>query len=284
MLSFKEKIDLVKKLKREKLDLSEIDKYLEYLKNKSLVKPVFKKIIISLIELDVEISSLYDTISDEDWNDIISEFETPIEKPLYGLIRDKIRIFISAYIKIDQIIENINCNLLLDCLSLIPLSKTNTVQFLFFRLALQKSRPVLYFLFENVKSNPIVYIPYFTSFVTRCKINNKNAILQFIKYVEELKIGTGLNFVLAAQGLIYICCFHREYIEKCSHIFDKIFKNNIYIYMNENIIEIFCSITKYEYKFFKSFDNFSLFYFPFDKSLFDQVHELYSEKYREFKK
>ena len=143
MLTFKDKIELLKKIKKEKIDLSDIDKYIEYLKQKSLVEPIFKKIITFLIDLDVEINSIYESISEEDWDDIMFEYDTPIEKPLYGLIKEKTRIFIDAYRKIDQIITKLNVNFLLDCFSLIPLCKSNSVQFLFFRLGCYKPRPVL---------------------------------------------------------------------------------------------------------------------------------------------
>ncbi|KAK6090792.1 hypothetical protein P3W45_000037 [Vairimorpha bombi] len=284
MLSFKEKIELVRNLDNAKIDLANIDKYLEYLKYKSLVSLLFKKIIESLIDLDVDIISIYDSISEEDWSDIVTEYETPIEKPLYGVIRDKIRTFIAAYKKIDDILLNINVNILLECLGTIPLNKTGSVQFLFFRLGCAKACPVLCFLFENLKNNPIVYIPYFTSFVTRCKVDSHNAILAYIKYCEELKANNGLKYILASQGLMYICCFKPDYIKLCKNVCDQVFSNNIYMYMNPMVVETFCSFSSYKFKCFKSFDNFSLYYFPFDKSIFEKIHDLYADKYIEFQK
>lgn len=282
MLSFKEKIELIKKLNTEKMNLSEIDKYMEYLNHKSLVNPFFKSLINLLIELDVDIISIYDSISEEDWSDIVTEYETPIEKPLHGVVRDKIRTFILAYKKIDEFLLNININVLLECLSKIPLNKTGSIQFLFFRLGCVKTRPVLYFFLENIKTNPIVYIPYFSSFVARCDVDSHDAILSYISYCEGLKPNTGLKYILAAQGLIYICCFKPKYVELSRNVCDQVFLKNIYMYMNPKVVEIFCGFTDYKFKWFKSFDNFSLFYFPFDKSIFEKIHEIYADKYIEF--
>ena len=284
MLTFKKKIELIKNLKTDTINLSNIDKYIEYMNHKIITKPIFKKIIFTLIDLDVYISSIYDSISEEDWNDIIISYDTPIDNPLYGIIREKIQLFIVIYEKVDGYIKNIKTSVLLDCFSKIPFYKTSTIQFLFFRLGLIRPKAVLYFFLENIKSNPIVYIPFFTSFVARCDIASYDAIYEYVDYVKQLKKGTSLNYVLATQGLLYICCFKRDIINKCVEIFNYVFNNDIYKLMNSFLVETFCELFDYKFKNFESLENFSLYTFPFDKSIFQKIRNLYKDKYIEFKK
>lgn len=284
MITFKQKIELLKNLKTDTIDMSNIDKYIEFMNYKTITKPILQKVIYTLIDLDVYISSIYDSISEEDWNDIITAYDTPIDNPLYGLIREKIQIFLVIYEKTDNYIKNIKTGVLLDCFSKIPFNKTSTTQFLFFRLGLIRPKAVLLYFFENVKIKPIVYIPFFTSFIARCDIPNFEVICEYIDYVKQLKKGTSLNYVLATQGLLYICCFKREIFFKCVEIIDYVFKNDVYKLMNSFLVETFCELFEYKFKSFKSLENFALYNFPFDKSIFPKIRNLYKDKYIEFKK
>ncbi|KAF9761742.1 hypothetical protein NGRA_2416 [Nosema granulosis] len=282
MISFKNKIQILKTLKTESLDLSEIDKYLGLLECKSLAAPVLDKLIETLIDLDVQMTAIYETVEEEDWQDIISDYATPIEKQTYRTVRENIKLFVASYTALEEITPKLDLNILFAALSKVPLCKTSTLQFLFFSIAIYKPTPVLCFFLDNIKDKPCVYVPYFVSFVCRISKDCSKAIESYIKWVRSLKKGKNLIYVQATQGLMYLCCFKKEYIAPCSDIFNGVFRENIYSLMNPNVVEKFCSLTPYEFKLFRSLENVSLYFFPFDKSILDTIHELYEDFYVEF--
>lgn len=282
MISFKNKIQILKTLKTENLDLSEVDKYLDLLKYKSLAAPVLDKLIESLVDLDVQMTAIYESVSDEDWLDIVSDYDTPIDKQAYCTVRENVKVFVSTYRSLEEIIPQMDLNILFSSLSKIPLCKTSSLQFLFFSIALYKPNPVLYFFLDNIKAKPCVYVPYFVSFVCRLDKDSSKAITKYIEWVRTLRKGKNLTYVQATQGLMYLCCFKKEYIEECRDIFQFVFDKNIYALMNSNVVEMFCSLTEYEFKYFRSLENLSLYFFPFDKSILESIHELYEDDYVEF--
>lgn len=282
MISFKNKIQILKTLKTEHLDLSEVDKYLDLLKCKSLTSPVLDKIIESLIDLDVQMTAIYESVTDEDWLDITSDYDTPIDKQDYCTVRENIKLFVSTYKALEEIMTQLDLNILFSSLKKIPLCKTSSLQFLFFSIALYKPNPVLHFFLDNIKDKPCVYIPYFVSLVCRLSKDTSKAIQKYIEWVRTLKKGKNLTYVQATQGLMYLSCFKKEYIEECRDIFHYVFSGNIYTLMNPNVVEKFCTLSPYDFKYFRSLENVSLYFFPFDKSILETIHELYEDDYVEF--
>ncbi|EOB13670.1 hypothetical protein NBO_64g0051 [Nosema bombycis CQ1] len=291
MISFKDKIQILRTLKTDDLDLTEVTKYLDLLKYKSLAGVVLDKHLDALTDIDTQMTAVYLSISDEEWIDLISDYDTPIEKPIqkpsYSFVRNNLKIFINAYKALDQVIPDLDLNILFNSLSKVLYCRTTSLQFLFFSVAKHKPNAVLHFLLDGVTSNPSVYIPYFVSFVSRFKFDCSKFIEKYCKWIRNLYKKSNfktksLLHIQATQGLIYICCFRREFIEKVKDLLDFIFSENICSFMNSNVVEVFCSLSGYKCNNFKSLDNHVLDLFPFDKSILQPIHELYEDYYVEF--
>lgn len=279
MLTFKEKIELLENLKNAKLESSLLEKYSDYLTNKALAGPILRKLVSSLIDLDISITAEYECLTDQEWETITSNYDTPLELEPYSTLRDNVKMFLSAYKIIEAKVEHIDVNVLLDVLKLVVFSKTSNIQFLFFKLAICKPDPVLYFLLENLKVSPHLYVPYFASLVARCNIDSSKAVSYYIDYIRSIEKSEDFRYILFCQGLMYICCFRKEHIDMCKDIVNNIFEKHLYRYMNETVVEVFCKTFGFNTKHMNSLDNCALYYFPFDLSLFDAINDMYEDYY-----
>lgn len=286
MLTYKEKLEFLKSLERAPVDLALTGRTINYAHDKSLRKPVLSGLLGELTNLDAYISVMYGVLSQEEWDEVISEYETPIESD-HARLREKIRIFLSAYNHLDKHICSFGTEEVLNVFETSLLSRTRNVQFLLFKLCCECPHAVFKFLFKLSHSNPLVFLPYLSSLIVRCGVDEElktRCIRAYINHIKLLKRSNNIQFVLSCQCILYISCFRRHVVSEAKELIDWMFASGFAGYMNKRVVEMFCELFGYECKAFFSYDHECLYFFPFDPPVFDEIADLVSASYIHFEK
>lgn len=285
MLTYKEKLELLESLKRTPVDLTLTDRTINYAHDNVLRRPVLSSLLSELTNLDAYISVMNGMLGQEEWDEVVSDYETPIEGD-YAKLREKIRIFVSAYNHLDKVICSFRVEDVLNIFRTSLLSKTKSVQFLLFKLCCKYPQAVFRFLFKLSCSNPMVFLPYLSSLMVRCRVDEElkiQCIRAYTKYLKSLKRTTTVQFVILCQCLLYISCFRRDIVTGEKDLIDWIFSSGLAKYMNKHIVGMFCELFGYECDTFSSYEHDCLYFFPFDLPIFSEIYELISDSYIHFK-
>jgi hypothetical protein len=286
MLTYEKKLEFLEKLKSAPIDLASAETTINYACDDVLAKPVLSSIVKELTDLDAHISVMHELLSPEEWEEIVADYDTPIEGE-NGKLRVKIKSFLSVYKHMDRCIHSFKVEDALDVLKTAMLSRTRNVQFLLFTLCLRQPQPVFRFLFRILSSNPTAYLPYLASLIVRCRVDEgvrRQCILAYVSYVRSLKRGNSVQYVMACQFFLYIACFRHEVLGDGADVIEHVFSSGLARHMNRTIVDIFCGLFGYECKLFFSYDHDGLYYFPFDRPILQGVADLIIDSYIEFQR
>lgn len=285
-LTYKERLEFLESLKKTPIDLAVADRMVLYARDRALMRPTLLSLVKELTNLDAYISVMHGILTQDEWDEAISDYDTPIEGSHAGL-REKIKMFLFGYENLSDAIHDFKIDEVLKAFEVSLLSKTRNIQFLLFRLCCRNPQAVFGFLFKLTYKNPTVYLPYLSSLIVRCRIDEgvKSGYIQdYLSYVRSLSRSRSILYVSACQCLLYISCFRREIFMAAKDVIDQIFDSGIARYMNRNVVEMFCDLFGYECKMFSSYDHDCLYFFPFDLPILEKVGDGAHESYVHFRR
>ncbi|AFM98970.1 hypothetical protein EHEL_090750 [Encephalitozoon hellem ATCC 50504] len=283
-LTYKERLEFLESLKKTPIDLAVADRMVLYAHDRTLMRPTLLSLVKELTNLDAYISVMHGILTQDEWDEVISDYDTPIEGS-HANLREKIKMFLFAYENLSDAIHDFNIDEVLKAFEVSLLSRTRNVQFLLFKLCCRNPQAVFGFLFKLARKNPTVYLPYLSSLIVRCKVDGElksTYIRDYISYVKSLSRAHSILSVAACQCLLYIACFRREVAVAARDIIEWVFDSGIARYMNRNVVEMFCELFGYECKVFSSYDNDCLYFFPFDLPILEKIGEGIHEFYIHF--
>lgn len=285
MLTYKEKLEFLESLRQSPIDLATADRTIGYARDNVLRRPVVEGLLRELTNLDAYISVMHSLLSDEEWAEVVSGYDTPIEGS-HASLKEKIRVFLSAYGHLDRAICSFKTEEVLNVFRTSLLSNTKNVQFLLFRLCSRHPQTVFNFLFRLSQTNQGVFLPYLSSLIVRCRVDEDlkmRCVRGFIRHLRKLPRTRNLQCVSAHQSLLYICCFRKEAAAEARDVIDWVFGSGLARCMNRDIVDNFCRMFGYECKTFASYENSCLYFFPFDAPIFGEISNLVSDSYIHFK-
>ncbi|KAF7683857.1 hypothetical protein TCON_0942 [Astathelohania contejeani] len=297
-ISAKEKLALAEKLKE--YTLAEVDTMLQYVNVAGLNQLVLDRIFYLFIELDNRISTLYDIITPEEWNSVVTSYATPLEDDSLVSLKEDVRLYTQAFRKFITHLASLDFeNIIYFFEKYVLVSRCRHTQFIIFTLC-QQNPPLLFgYLISQIKSKignrlSLNYITYFVSLLVRCKMEDSNfnlCIRHVLNITSKIKSNTNALFILCAQSLIYICCFHpRIHTEMIGDISVKdfiteLFRKDVVGLMNPNVINQYCGLYNIEYgNAFIKYDCDLLYFFPFDPPVIDSIKNIYKNSYVEFRR
>ncbi|KMV65441.1 hypothetical protein M970_090790 [Encephalitozoon cuniculi EcunIII-L] len=285
-LTYKERLEFLESLKKAPVDLAVADRMVLYARDRVLARPTLLSLVRELTNLDAYISVMYGVLTQDEWDEAVSDYDTPIEGD-HAKLREKIRTFLFAYEHLDNAIYDFKIDEVLRAFETSLLSRTRNIQFLLFKLCCRNPQAVFGFLFELARKNPTVFLPYLSSLIVRCKTAEDLKtmyIRNFLAYIRSLSRSPSIQSVVAYQCFLYICCFRREVVVDAKDVIDWIFVSGMAGRMNRNVVEMFCGLFGYEWKVFSSYDHDCLYFFPFDLPILDEVANTIHEFYIHFKR
>ncbi|ADM12203.1 uncharacterized protein Eint_090740 [Encephalitozoon intestinalis ATCC 50506] len=280
-LTYKERLEFLESLRKAPIDLSVADRMVLYAHDRTLMRPTIQSLVRELTNLDAYISVMHGILTQDEWDEVVSDYDTPIEGG-HAKLREKIKLFLFAYENLDNAIYDFKIDEVFKAFETSMLSRTRNIQFLLFKLCHRNPQAVFGFLLELVRKNPIAFLPYLSSLIVRCKVDEglKAMYVQdYQAYVRSYGKSLSIQSVAAHQCLLYISCFRRESVADAKDIIERIFSSGMARYMNKNVVEMFCELFDYECKEFSSHDHDCLYFFPFDLPILEEVagsiHEFY---------
>ncbi|ELQ75338.1 hypothetical protein THOM_1724 [Trachipleistophora hominis] len=242
-LSNKEKIAILENTKDLFANINSVCDCVELLYDPVLRKSLLVRIVDFMVEIDVNIASEYDSLSEEDWNEIDSMYPTPISSDKNKTLREQIQTFTNIFLKLDSFFKNVEVEGVFNVFEkYVFTSKTRYMQFLMYNM---NTEDVLVYFLSALKRNHMLsahYIAYFSSFLVRRRMDEslvQKAIACFFKYFKDLK--NRFLYLSSAQYFLYILCFKQTYIEIYASFIDTLFKGDV-MYLNRNIVNVFCSV------------------------------------------
>ncbi|KAM0672662.1 hypothetical protein OCOL_000394 [Ordospora colligata] len=285
-LTYRERLEFLEELKRGAIDLTAVDRMVGYAEDRLLTKPVLLSLVKELTRLDAYISVMHGILEQDEWDEVLSEYDTPIEGE-HAKLREAVRVFLFAYERLERVVYEFETEEILDAFRKPLASKTLNVQFLLFRVCSVKPLSVFKFLFELVDENPTVFIPYLSSLAVRCKFDEeikKCIVDEYVNYVRGLKRNASIHVVVACQCLLYMSCFMKRIVCEARDEITWMFSSGLVGCMNKNVVKMFCEIYGYECKVFRSYDYDCLYFFPFDMPVLNEVYESVDELYIHFER
>ncbi|KAH9410812.1 hypothetical protein HK407_10g15780 [Ordospora pajunii] len=285
-LTYRERLEFLEGLKRGPIDLAAVDRMVACVRDRLLARPALLSLVKELTRLDAYISVMHGILEQDEWDEVVSEYDTPIEGE-HAKLREAVRVFLFAYGRLDRVICEFGTEDVLDAFRKPLVSKTLNVQFLLFRVCSVKPLSVFKFLFEMVDENPTVFLPYLSSLVVRCKFDEevkRGVVDEYVRYVKGLKRTKSIQVVLACQCLLYMSCFMRKIVCDARDEIEWMFSLGVVACMNKNVVRMFCEMYGYECKVFCSYDYDCLYFFPFDVPVLSEVYESVDELYIHFER
>lgn len=294
--TYKQKLEILDSLSKQIFDSNRINEYLKLSQSKDLQKPILKRIIEYIIEIDTFISASYEIISEEDWEQICLFCDTPGGSPtcfdaeiaLDGKesskeIKEKLEFLNLYFLPIFKSLETMKIETILDVLSPIFKIKTRNVQFLLFLLAKTYPSQVFGFLIAKLKKDPKNFSPFFASLLVRMKLNpefKKKCYNAYFRHISVLKPSKSINYLVQAQNFLYIHCFKGFRIDdSSSKIVKMLFNDGYACLMNKNVAIKFTETHNEKIPAFFSYKNDCLFSFPFDLPISRTIADMIREDY-----
>lgn len=255
---------------------------IRYKKIRHYYLPVF---ISALCYLDSEIYIEYETTDEENWKEVQSDYNTPLENNELINLRKDIQSFSSAYIELRRFIRNIKMDSIFKCFDefIIP-STTRNIQFLLFDLCDRDYDSVFKYLINKIQYSNMssFYIPILSTLLVRYKNINeedKEIILKWLyKYVKKYKTLINIQFFLYVIIFFHKKDFIKKYLNFC---------DNLYFNFGNKINKVVCSMyanifsKKDIYSVIRSEDDL-LKLFPFDSPIINKIQDIYINSYVEF--
>lgn len=266
MLTCREKVEILKNFQADPTDTKLANIIINCSQSKILSRTILQAIISKLTELDVYISVMYNVVSEETWEAVTSEYDTPLESG-YSQLKVDIRTFLDLYNYVEDNISKFSFGDILDVFKSSLTTEVKNMQFILFKLCKDHPQEVMKDLFNAMVKDPISFIPVVVSLLVRCNFDEKIKIRccnAYFAYLNTLKPSESLHFILACQSFLYILCFKKEMFKKYKSFVDLLFSKGIPKYMNKQVVDVFCDIFGYTWNNYLSFKNDCLNAFVFD--------------------
>lgn len=304
--SLKEKIEILKSLQESTLDPSKLHDYFKYTSVPGLSVPILKKVLEYLTDLDSQISASYETLSDEDWERIVSGESGILDKNFE--VKTKIDCFEMHFRSFYEILMNSDTSSTLDVLSPLFRVRTKNIQFLVFLVAKHNPRAVFGYLLSNLKKSPLIYSPFFNSLLVRLNFDfeiKQKCLMALFRYCSECKPSSSIQYLLLIQGLLYILCFKefsREALKASTLEYDggdekhtsticfgriwtlvrKAEEMRLFAYLNRDVVSRFCEIYGLKEPAYHAPKNGLFSFFPFDLPVIPGIKKLIENDYISF--
>lgn len=289
MVSLKQKIEILESLDKVPFNYDRIPEYLEHTQIPEMAKPILKNILTKLTLLDTQITASYELTSEDDWQALFSNYETPLSQASLE-IKHKIDLLSINFLKIFDELKKHSIEPVLDILSCIFKNKTRNIQFLLFKMAIMHPNAIFGYLISKAKKDPQIYVPFYCSLLVRLKFDEDLKIRcfsAFFKLISGLKMSKNIDYIVISQYLLYILCFNKDQLSKnvaIKDFVDRIFKSGLTSLMNRMVVDNFCDIFGYKCAVFHSFKNECLYFFPFDMPICKNIQDAIADEYVCFKK
>lgn len=276
MLTLKEKVEVLKILEQVPFEESRIAELLEWSKENDLKKPILKRILEYLINLDCEISAFYETADDDLWETLNND-ENIIGE--HFELKEKITSFSKYFVMYSEALDENNISFVLDILSPLFKVKSRNLQFLLFIQAKKHPTQVFAYLISKMKKFPSVFVPFFCSLLVRLKTEESSlkskCLSAYRKYILSLNPSNSISFLVVLQGLLYIHCFKEfsmtleaeQLIKKCNDL-------NLLALLNKDVVLKYASMFEIKEPTFASFSNDCFYRFPFDQPIVTNIDNL----------
>lgn len=298
--TYLQKLEILKSLNNSIFDFKRIEELLKYTVYKDMEKPIMKKVIEQLIELDTFISASHEILSDEDWEQICISCDTPGASPSYQHpeeifenkenskeIKEKLEFLNLYFLPVLKCLEKMKIELALEILTPLFRIKTRNIQFLLFFLAKKSPSQVFGFLISRLKKDPKTYAPFFGSLLVRLDLDSDfkmKCYQAFLKHFLGVSPNKSINYVVLAQSFLYIHCFKDfKLSDSSSKIVKMIFSEGYASLMNKNVILKFSEFYDEVIPAFYSLKNECLYSFPFDIPISRAVADIIQDSYVLFK-
>lgn len=293
-LTAKEKIAILKSLEDPNLDPSKIQEYLKYLEIPSLSTPILKKFLDFLINLDSQISAFYETLSEEDWENVISpncsvldsnfDLKTKIDcfemhfKSFYTSLKD-----LNSQ---ENDLENITT--VFNIFEPLFKIKTKNIQFLIFLFSKKNPKYAFGSLLSKIKKSPLIYCPFFSSLLVRLKFDielKRKCLLVFYNHIQSITPSDSVQYLILLQGFAYILCFKEfsenitDLLKNLPNFISKIEELNLLGYLNKDVASRFCSFYNIKEPAYQKPKNEVFYFFPFDLPVIPGISQMIEEDY-----
>lgn len=251
MLSTREKLAILSSLNKSEFAYESIREYFQYLNEPSLFQPILKCITSQLVRIDTQIAAAYDSLSEEEWDDICAvSTSEQVDDELnhkYSDIIAKIRFFSEFYPRFLNLLVRMDINDVFKILVPLFKNKTKNIQFVLFHLASLFPRNVFGFLMSSVRKDPKTYAPFYCSLLARLDMENSlrtRCFTLYFEFVSKMKMAATPNFILSAQYFLYALCYERDafFFDGVKLWVDTLFSTKLPSLMNRDVVEKFGSL------------------------------------------
>lgn len=279
--TLKEKVEMLKSLEKVPFDCSLIPHYLDYTPDPGMAKPILKKIVKKLVEVDAYICAFYDVLPEEEWENACTDYDTPNDTPGQNAdLKSKLSILNLNFVRVYEGLKELKIESALDVLGPIFKVRTRNAQFLLFLLARDFPNQIFGFLLSKLKRDPKTFGPFFSSLLVRLDFDaelKQKCVQAFYRHFNTLKPTKTTNYLVLAQNLLYILCFREFSLADTPVPVKRLFEGELVPLMNKNIIAKFCDIHGQKAPAMCSLKNECLYLFPFDPPISKPIIDLVEE-------
>jgi len=156
-ITLKKKVQILKSLQSSPLTPESLQEYLDYASLPELATPILKKALDCLVEIDSQISAVYEITPEEQWSRLVLA-EAAMDENFE--LRTKIDCFVLYFNAFRDKVAGLPPATVLEILTPLFCVKTRNVQFLVFSPAKAFPREFFGALLEQTLRSPSVYAPF----------------------------------------------------------------------------------------------------------------------------
>lgn len=285
--SVQEKVEMLRSLERGPFDYSLIPRYLDHASDSSMAKPILKKIVKKLVEVDAHICAFYDVLPEEEWEGACADDDTAEDAPPQDAeLKSKLSILNQNFMPVYESLKRLRIETALDILGPVFKVRTRNVQFLLFLLARDFPNQVFGFLLTRLKRDPKAFGPFFSSLLVRlsfCAELKQKCARAFYRHFGTLRSSNAAEYVVLAQDILYLLCFREFPLDDAAALVGRLFEEETVPLMNRNVVAKFCEIHGQKIPTMCSLKNECLYLFPFDFPVSKPIAALIEEHFIAFK-
>lgn len=285
--SIQEKVEVLKSLESPSFDYSLIPRYLDYASDSCMAKPILKKIVKKLVEVDAHICAFHDVLPEEEWEDACADHDTSEDSSRQDAeLRNKLSILNQNFVGVYESLRRLRIETALDILGPVLKVRTRNVQFLLFLLAKDFPNQVFGFLIAKLKRDPKTFGPFFSSLLVRLDFDaelKQKCAQALYRHFGTLKPSNAAEYVVLSQSILYILCFREFSLGDAAVQVRRLFEEETVSLMNRNIVAKFCEIHGKKIPTMHSLGNECLYLFPFDLPVSRSVAAIVEEHFVSFK-
>ncbi|KAM0680497.1 hypothetical protein GINT2_001185 [Glugoides intestinalis] len=281
VISLKEKIIVLKAIKSPTLSPETLFEYLKFADLPEMAIPILSKTLSHLIDIDAQISAMYKTFSDDQWEMLFSENGVSICDNLEA--KALIDCFFQQFLLVNEKLLTADSSTVIKVLAPIFKVRTKNIQFLAFLIAKDNPKQILGYLLSKTKTSPLVYSSFLASLLVRLKIDKsiKNRCFDaFSGFVVKEAPSSTVLYLLLLQNLLYILCF--KDFTPSPPVLDtikKAYDQDLFGLLNKEVVSRFCSIHGFKEPSYLPMKSESFQFFPFDLPIIPNLAELIQNDY-----